>query len=261
MTTTHRQADSEVANPGGQSRQVVLLVSIASYLVGVLGLGALIFAYAGQFPIGQIFRLTDNNIIAALVNIGLLVLFGLQHSVMARKSYKAWSAKHIDPTLERSMYVLASGLAILIMLIFWQPMGGTVWQLTGKAAPLMWVAFVAGWAYLFAATFAIDHFDLFGLRQAWFAFRRQAYKEVPFKENWMYRYSRHPIMLGVIIGIWFVPQMTVTLLFLSIGLSIYILIGLYFEERDLIHQWGEQYLAYRKRVGALVTLPWTVKET
>jgi len=111
-----------------------------------------------------------------------------------------------------------------------------------------------GWAYLLAASFAINHFDLFGLRQAWYASRNEDCPDLAFKEHWMYRYSRHPIMLGVLIGIWFPAHMDGSRLMLSIGLSLYMLIGIYFEERDLVRQWGAQYEDYKKRVGALWTL-------
>lgn len=236
-------------------RHSLFAASMACYLIGVTGLLALILAFAGLVPVGHLLVFSGSDSISCLINFGLLVLFALQHSVMARKSYKAWSARHIHPALERAMYVLASGIAILIMVLLWQPVGDVVWTFSGTSKLVVWAAFAAGWGYLFAATFAINHFDLFGLRQAWFAAQNRPYEEVPFKENWMYRYSRHPIMLGALIGIWFAPEMTGSLLYLAAGLTVYIAIGLYFEERDLIAQWGDQYRAYKQRVGALITLP------
>ena len=130
-----------------------------------------------------------------------------------------------------------------------------MWRAQGVLHWILLAVGLTGWAYLFAATFAINHWDLFGLRQSWFAAKNRTYEQVPFKEHWMYRYSRHPIMLGVLLGIWMIPAMSVSQCLLSSGLTLYGIIGVYFEERDLIRQWGQGYLNYRRRVGALFTLP------
>jgi uncharacterized membrane protein len=119
---------------------------------------------------------------------------------------------------------------------------------------ILWLGFGFGWAYLLAASFAINHWDLFGLRQVWLAAMGLEYTPVAFKEHWMYRYSRHPIMLGVLIGIWCLPTMSASMLMLSIGLTVYMVIGVYFEERDLVRQWGQSYVEYKKRVGALISI-------
>lgn len=252
QTTVNTQVSS--ARPlGVGSRTGILTFALLSYAIGVAGLGGLILAMAGLVDLGR-FRLASDPTGAFLVNIGLLVMFALQHSVMARPGYKAWSARHVHPSLNRACYVLASGAAILLMLALWQPLEASIWQTTGAAAWLMWSIFAFGWAYLLAASFAINHFDLFGLRQAWYASRNEDCPDLAFKEHWMYRYSRHPIMLGVLIGIWFPAHMDGSRLMLSIGLSLYMLIGIYFEERDLVRQWGAQYEDYKKRVGALWTL-------
>ena len=235
------------------SRTGILLFAIFAYAVGVTGLFVLILAMAGIMELGQV-RLVSGRAGAIFVNLGLLLGFALQHSAMSRPGYKAWSARHVHPSLNRACYVLASGMATVLLVLLWQPLGGIIWQTSGALAWLMWSVFAFGWIYLLAASFAINHFDLFGLRQAWYASRNQNCPDLAFEEHWMYRYSRHPIMLGILIGIWFPAYMDASRLMLSAGLSIYMLIGIYFEERDLVRQWGAHYEDYRKRVGALWTL-------
>lgn len=237
----------------GFGRGVALVgYSLVSYLIGVVGLGLLILEATGLIPLGA-FRFTGNAAAAAAVNVGLLLLFGLQHSVMARASFKQRLYRVLPAALERSTFVWTSGVAMAATVLLWQPVDGFVlWQAGGVASWLLLGLGVLGWAYLFAATFAINHWDLFGLRQAWLAAHGERYTHVEFKEHWMYRYSRHPIMLGVLIGIWAIPTMTATQLFLTAGLTLYIAVGVYFEERDLIRQWGPKYLEYKRRVGALL---------
>lgn len=227
---------------------------LLAYLVGVAGLSTIILAYAGLIPFGLL-QVTDNPWLAGAINVGLLVLFALQHSVMARPAFKAWLNRYLPEATQRSHFVWTSGVVSAILVFCWQPLSGSIWQFSGNAAWALWAVFGFGWAYLLAATFAINHFDLFGLRQVWFAMQNTPYQPVPFKEHWMYRYSRHPIMLGVLIGIWALPAMSASHFMMSIGLSVYIAIGLYFEERDLIAVWGQHYKDYRQRVGLLWTLP------
>lgn len=238
----------------GMRATAILAYSVLAYFIGVAGLSLYIFGLAGLLPLGSLMVFSSNSALATLINIGLILFFGLQHSVMARPAFKAWSKKYLNPALERSNYVLGSGLAIMVVVLFWQPLPSLVWQASGNVAAVLWGLFAFGWLYMLAATFAINHFDLFGLRQAWFAAKGQEPAPITFKENWMYRFSRHPIMLGVMIGTWALPTMTVTSLMLAVGMSLYIAVGVYFEERDLIKQWGAQYTEYRQRVGALVTL-------
>lgn len=247
--TTHFTSNDSFA------RQFALAsYSLLAYLVGVAGLSTIILAYAGLIPLGLL-TVTSNPWLAGAINIALLVLFALQHSIMARPAFKNWLNRYLPEATQRSHFVWTSGVVSAILVVCWQPLAGEIWQFEGYAAWAIWAVFGFGWAYLLAATFAINHFDLFGLRQAWFAIQGTAYQPVAFKEHWMYRYSRHPIMLGVLIGIWALPSMSASLLMMSIGLTVYIAIGLYFEERDLIKLWGKQYLDYRNRVGLLWTLP------
>jgi len=137
--------------------------------------------------------------------------------------------------------------------LLWQPMKTIVWSVNAPALrwSLLGVA-VAGWAYLFAATFAINHFELFGLQQVYQALRGRPLTRVPFRERWMYRFDRHPIMTGVVAGVWVTPTMTLDHLLFAAGMTLYVWIGVYFEERSLRRQWGETYEGYRRRVPSLI---------
>lgn len=232
---------------------VLLATSLSCYVLGVSGLLALILAMGGLIPLGWMTPLSPAPAIACVSNLLLLSLFGVQHSIMARRSFKAWLVQYLPASLERSLFVAASGMVLLLMVALWQPVGGHYWHAEGNARLLLWGGFGVGWLYMLAATFAINHFDLFGLRQAWLDARGEEYTPVAFVENWMYRFSRHPLMLGVLVGLWSLPQMNGDTLFMAIGMSAYMAIGLYFEERDLIQQWGDTYRAYKQRVGALIT--------
>jgi methanethiol S-methyltransferase len=251
---TDTGATKTSAIDAGFARSFTLIsYSLISYLIGVAGLGLLILDTAGLLPLG-LFHLSDSPFVAAVINVGLLLLFGVQHSVMARASFKKRLHRILPAALERSTYVWTSGVALGAAVLLWQPLDGVIWHVSGLLRWLLLGGVAFGWGYLFAATFAINHWDLFGLRQSWLAARGQEYRNVPFKEHWMYRYSRHPIMLGALIGIWSTPTMTATQFFLSGGLTLYIAIGVYFEERDLIRQWGQNYLDYKRRVGALFSI-------
>ncbi len=243
----------DTTRPSEFIKPIALLgYGLLSYLVGVAGLSAIIVAYAGFIPLGFV-SFTNTTSIAVSINIALLFMFGLQHSIMARPKFKNWINQYLPESTQRSHFVWTSGVVSVLLVIFWQPIEGQVWQVEEDLAWLLWAAFGFGWAYLLAATFAINHFDLFGLRQVWFAAQNKPYEQVPFKEHWMYRYSRHPIMLGVLIGIWAIPSMSTSLFMMSIGLTLYIVIGLYFEERDLVRIWGDRYRDYKNRVGLLFT--------
>lgn len=228
---------------------------LLSYAIGFSGLLAIIFSMAGFIPMGSMAVITNNPFLAIIINIGLTMIFGLQHSIMARPKFKQSFNKIFGDASERSTFIWTSGVCCFLIVGFWQPLQGTIWQAESTIAQIvLWCGFALGWTYLAAATFAINHWDLFGLRQIWFAIQNKAYTQPKFTENWMYRFGRHPIMLGVLIGVWSVPTMTATKLVLSITLTVYIFIGLFFEERDLIRQFGGTYLDYKKRVGLLITL-------
>jgi len=190
---------------------------------------------------------------AIIVDIALIALFGLQHSVMARPAFKARWTKVVPNSAERSTYVLAAAIALALLLRFWHPIAGTVWDLRGTMAePILWALFAAGWAVLLLSTFLINHFELFGLQQAWLHGRPRDDTPPKLREPLLYRYVRHPLYLGFTIGFWATPHMTVSHLLFVLGMQVYILIGIAHEERDLIAHFGPDYENYRTRVGMLI---------
>ena len=185
---------------------------------------------------------------ALLINISLLGAFALQHSVMARPAFKRWFTKFIPTEIERSTYVLASTVLLGLIIYFWQPLGGIVWQLTDPTAiAVVYALFAVGWAILFLASFQLNHFDLFGLRQVWLYFRGKQYTQLTFKTPWLYRYTRHPLYVGLMIGLWAAPTMTVAHLIFAILCTGYIFIGARLEERDLENALPE-YRQYQQQV-------------
>ncbi len=189
---------------------------------------------------------------ALLVNLALVALFGIQHSIMARKAFKQRITRIIPAAAERSTFVLASTLLLALMMWQWQPLGGTIWSVeTPALRAALYLVFALGWVLLFASSFIINHFDLFGLRQSWLGFRGTPYSPITFRDPWLYRQVRHPLYLGFLLGLWSTPSMTATHLVLAVALSAYIMIGARLEERDLIEEHPE-YAHYRTRVPMFV---------
>jgi protein-S-isoprenylcysteine O-methyltransferase Ste14 len=190
---------------------------------------------------------------AVAVDLGLVLLFGLQHSVMARPGFKRWWTRIVPAGLERSTYVLLASLFLALLMAAWQPLPEILWQVDAAAGrALLWTLFALGLPVCVVASFQIDHFDLLGLRQAWAHFRDRPYTPPQFVQPWLYRVVRHPIQLGVLLMLWPLPTMTVGHLLLATSMTGYMLIGLYFEERDLIAAFGERYREYRYRVPGLI---------
>lgn len=192
---------------------------------------------------------------AIVVDLALIALFGLQHSIMARPAFKARWTRIVPAPLERSVYCLASALALVALFAFWHPIAGTVWSIDNPAGRIaMWALFFAGWGILLVATFLINHFALFGLKQAWDHVRGAELKPDTFRTPLFYRWVRHPIYSGFLLAFWATPEMTYGHLLLALGFSAYIFVGIAHEERDLIAHYGETYSDYRKRVG--MVFPW-----
>lgn len=190
--------------------------------------------------------------LALLIDVGLLGLFAVQHSVMARPAFKRRWTRIVPVHLERSTYVLFSSLAMIVMFWAWQPLGGTVWHVdhpVGKA--LLYGGYVFGWGLVLVTTFLINHFDLFGLRQVWLYLRGKEYTELQFVTPGPYKLVRHPLYVGWFFAFWCTPTMTVTHLFFALMTAGYILVAIRFEERDLERSLGD-YAAYREQVPMLV---------
>jgi len=198
---------------------------------------------------------------ALLVNLALLALFAVQHSLMARPRFKCWLIHHIPKEAERSTYVLASSLALIVLFTFWEPMGGIVWNIGIEAGQiLMHCAFLFGWLQVLACTFMINHFDMFGLRHVWLNLRNQPYFELPFETPFIYRLMRHPLYLGWLLAFWAMPLMTVAHLVFAMASTAYIFIAIQLEEGDLLEKHPE-YLEYRKRVPMIFPRPGYWKKT
>lgn len=190
---------------------------------------------------------------AIATNSAFLVLFAVQHSVMARPAFKRWWTQYVPQAIERSTFVLFSSLILTAMMAFWQPMGGIVWSIdSGLAVGILAGFYLLGWAMVFVATFLINHFDLFGLRQVWLNFRGIPYTQLKFNTPFLYKYVRHPLYLGFIIAFWSTPVMTITHLLFALATTGYILTAIQFEERDLIAHFGHKYREYKQRVPMLL---------
>lgn len=191
---------------------------------------------------------------AIMVDIGLIALFGIQHSVMARPGFKKVWTQTVPPSVERSTYVLFASLILALLLAYWHSIPTTIWDVRGTPLEYVaWALFAVGWTVLFISTWLINHFDLFGLRQAWWHGRGDP-PAPELRTPLFYKAIAHPIYTGFTIAFWATPHMTVGHLVLAIGMQAYIAIGIQHEERDLTTVFGDDYRRYRKSVGTL--FPW-----
>jgi protein-S-isoprenylcysteine O-methyltransferase Ste14 len=186
------------------------------------------------------------------INLSLILLFGFFHSLMARDSFKHWWTRIVSKDAERPTYVLQSAVFLLIAMIHWQPMPQVIWHFEGIGEIAVLALFLVGVITLLISTFLIDHFELFGLKQVWYASREKNLPDDDFVQPWLYRIVRHPMQLGMVILLFSTPLMTVGHLVFATAMTVYILIGLFFEERALLRRFGERYALYQRQVPMLV---------
>jgi methanethiol S-methyltransferase len=186
---------------------------------------------------------------SAAIDLALVALFGITHSVLARPGAKRAVNAIVTPAAERSTYVLVANITLALMVWQWRPLPTVLWT-----APVMWPVQLAGIALLVGSTFLTNHFDLFGLRQVWLQWRGVAYTPVPFVERWIYTRVRHPMMIGAVLWLWATPVMTVGRMVVAAAMTAYAVIGVYFEERGLVKALGQPYIEYRQRVRAFIPI-------
>lgn len=239
------------------TRTLALIYGVVSYLLFFVT-----FLYSVGFVGGIVVSKTiDSGAPAPLaealvVNLLLLGVFAVQHSVMARPGFKRWWTQYVSPVIERSTYVLLSSLALILLFWQWRAMPAVIWDVQHAIGrPVLWALFWLGWGIVLISTFLISHFDLFGLRQVWMHYRSQPYQPVGFRKVFLYNFVRHPIMLGFIIAFWATPHMSVGHLLFAAATTAYIFIALHFEERDLIAHLGTVYVEYRRQVSMIIPLP------
>jgi protein-S-isoprenylcysteine O-methyltransferase Ste14 len=237
----------------GMSRIAIFVYGVASYIVF---LASFLYAvgFIGNFGVPKSLDSPADTPLqtAILIDLGLLSVFALQHSVMARPAFKRMITRLIPAAAERSTYVLASSLALLLLFWKWQPLGGVVWDVQAPVGRIvLYAGYAFGWVLVLVTTFVINHFDLFGLRQVWRELQGKPQAKLTFVTPVLYRIVRHPLYVGWFCTFWFTPTMTVTHLFFAVVTTTYILVAIRFEEADLMAEHPE-YAEYRQAVPMLV---------
>jgi protein-S-isoprenylcysteine O-methyltransferase Ste14 len=237
------------------SRAAALIFAVVAYAIFFATFLYLI-AFVGDLSIAP--RTVDVGpdsplAVAVAIDVALIALFGLQHSVMARQGFKRWWTRVVPWAVERSVYVLAASLALIILMTLWRPIDTIVWNVGDPlVSDVIWVVFWLGWGMVLLSTFLINHFELFGLQQAWFHVRGRQWEKPVFRQPLFYRWIRHPLYLGFFMAFWAAPEMTAGHLLLAGGMSVFMLIAIQYEEKDLVALFGRDYEDYRERAGMLL---------
>jgi protein-S-isoprenylcysteine O-methyltransferase Ste14 len=223
------------------------LIFLATFLYAIAFVGGFLVPRRLDGP-------TETSLpVAIAIDCGLLAVFAVQHSVMARRWFKERWTQIIPWTIERSTFVLFASLALLLLFWQWRPIGIEIWSVENEAArAVLWTLFATGWATVLVVTFLINHFDLFGLRQVWLPLIGRPYTRVQFVTPLPYRFVRHPLYFGFLLAFWMTPHMTLAHLLFAVATTAYIVLAIQFEERDLVAEHGATYEAYRRKVPMLV---------
>jgi protein-S-isoprenylcysteine O-methyltransferase Ste14 len=236
------------------SRAATLLFAMVAYAIFFATFLYLI-CFVGNFQFAP--QTVDRGLAApvataAIVDIALIALFGVQHSVMARQGFKTWWTRVVPKPAERSVYVLMASAVLILLMTLWRPIPAIIWDVANPlGAYVIWALFWIGWGMVLLSTFLINHFELFGLQQAMFNMLGREAEPPRFHQPLLYKWVRHPLYLGFFLAFWLAPQMTAGHLLLALGVSIYMLIAIRYEERDLVDYFGKDYEDYRERVGML----------
>ncbi len=236
------------------ARILYLVYGAAAYLIFFATFLYLI-GFVGNLP--EVPRTVDRGasselLPAILVNLALIAIFGMQHSIMARQGFKRAWTRIVPPPIERSTYVLFASLALILLFAFWRPIPQVVWSVENSLlAGVLWGLFALGWLIVLLSTFLISHFELFGLKQVYLNLRGGAAAEPQFRQPFFYKMVRHPLYSGFFLAFWATPVMTLGHLLLAVGMSTYMLVAIQYEERDLVGLFGEDYESYRQNVGKL----------
>jgi protein-S-isoprenylcysteine O-methyltransferase Ste14 len=237
------------------SRALTLIFAIVAYAIFFATFLYLI-CFVGNVPlVPQTVDVGTHEPVAMaiVIDVALIALFGVQHSAMARQGFKRWWTQVVPRPAERSVYVLMASAALILLMALWRPIDTVIWSVSAPmAAELIWAIFALGWATVLLSTFLINHFELFGLQQAWFNMRGREASAPKFHQPLLYKWVRHPLYLGFFLAFWATPQMTAGHLLLAVGVSVYMLIAIRYEERDLVGLFGNDYEDYRGRVGMLI---------
>ena len=237
-------------------RFAVLAYGLTAYLM-FLGVFVYAIGFIGNFLVPTTLDAPKQGSLtmALVVNCLLLTAFAVQHSGMARPSFKKWWTKIVPKPIERSTYVLFSNIAMILLFWLWQPMGGVVWQVENEVIRIfVYVMFACGWVTILYSTMLISHFDLFGLRQVWLYFQQKPYTQLEFRVPGLYRFVRHPLYVGWLIVFWAAPTMTIAHLMFASITTIYILVAIRLEERNLVDALPG-YSEYQKQVPMLCPMP------
>ena len=235
-------------------RVLALTYSLAAYLL-FFGTILYLIAFVGNWWVPKSIDTGSPTPLlqAVLVNVLLVALFGVQHTIMARQKFKDWWTQYVPKVAERSTFVVFASLIFILMFWQWRPLPEVLWSVEHPAgATVLTGLCLLGWGILFYTTFLINHFELFGLQQAWNYVRGKEEVRPTFRKPSLYKYSRHPMMLGVLIAIWATPVMTVGHLVFTLAFTGYILIGTRFEERELVQALGNQYRQYQQTTPMLI---------